>query len=169
MMKGWRNEPGRHALAARGIETTFKARGRENDSLRYHNLPCAERLDNEYNNTIDDLKRVWEAYNTGDDEAAEEFYNHGLSFDYVAPHTFGDDQHDGYFRYQLSWGGPSDEFRFYVGPGYEPHRIEYWFMDWFDGASRTLRGDDYDLLKEIFQWFDEIGTTEAEYEKSREY
>lgn len=166
---GWHNESNRHALAARGIKTNLRARGREDDSLRYHNLSCADRLDNEYKNRMEGLRSVWEGYQSGDDKA-EDFYNYyGLSFDYVAPHTFGDEQHEGYFRYQLSWGGPSDEFRFYVGPGYELHRIEYWFMDWYDGASRTLTGDDYDLLEEIFQWFDEIGTTESEYEKSREY
>ena len=31
-----------------------------------------------------------------------------LSFDYVAPHTFND-QPEGYWRWQFSWGGPSDE------------------------------------------------------------
>lgn len=169
MVKGWHNEPQRHSLAARGVKTTFRARGKEDDYVRYRNLSCAERLDNEYKNTIEDLKRVWEAHGTGEDEAIEEFYDYGLSFDYIAPHTFGDEQSEGYFRYQLSWGGPSDEFRFYVGPGYELYRIEYWFMDWFDGASRRLEGEDYSLLEDIFQWFDGSGITKSEYEKSREY
>ena len=182
---GWKGEPARHALAARGVKTTLKARGeaqKEYDDLaehqkkvadahmKYRNLSCAERLDNEYKNTIEDLKRVWEAYTSGDDdEAAEEFYDYGLSFDYIAPHTFGDEQEEGYFRYQLSWGGPSDEFRFYVGPGYEPYRIEYWFMDWFDGASRRMEGEDYRLLEVIFEWFNDAGVTEREYEQSKEY
>ena len=33
-----------------------------------------------------------------------------LCFDYVKPHSFKD-QVEGYWRMQLSWGGPSDELR----------------------------------------------------------
>ena len=42
-------------------------------------------------------------------------FEYGLSFDYVTPGTFKS-QVGGYFRYQLSWGGPSDEIRFYATP-----------------------------------------------------
>ena len=38
-----------------------------------------------------------------------------------------------YVRYQMSGGGPSDELRFY-----RDGKIEYWFLDWFDGASRIV-------------------------------
>ena len=63
-------------------------------------------------------------------------------------------------------GGPSDEFRFYVsGPGFNLHRVEYWFMDWFDGASRTLRGSDLSFMSEIFDWFRECEILESEYNK----
>tara|TARA_R100001015_G_C4540835_1_gene104895 strand:- start:54 stop:365 length:312 start_codon:yes stop_codon:yes gene_type:complete len=57
-----------------------------------------------------------------------------LAFDYVEPHTFTD-QAEGYWRWQFSWGGPSDELRGYVNESKELHRLEYWFLDWFDGAS----------------------------------
>jgi hypothetical protein len=87
-----------------------------------------------------------------------DFSEYGLSFDYVAPDTFND-QPEGYYRYQLSWGGPSDEFRFYVGQESDCHAVEYWFLDWYDGASRTLyRGTPGgDLMREIWSWFAEIG------------
>tara|TARA_Y100000401_G_scaffold48761_1_gene37909 strand:- start:420 stop:791 length:372 start_codon:yes stop_codon:yes gene_type:complete len=65
------------------------------------------------------------------EEAIEGFGNYGLCVDFVEPFTF-DDQDEGYLRYQLSWGGPSDELRFY------DNRVEYWFLDWFDGASRDV-------------------------------
>ena len=61
----------------------------------------------------------------------------GLCFDYVDPDTFTN-QKEGYWRWQLSWGGPGDEFRIYVSPDKSVHRIEYWYLDWFDGAHVTL-------------------------------
>jgi len=58
-----------------------------------------------------------------------------LSWDYVEAGTF-EDQEDGYYRLQLSWGGPSDEFRIYTTQyANEIDIIEYHYMDWFDGAS----------------------------------
>jgi len=64
-----------------------------------------------------------------------------LGFDYVAPHTFKK-QLVGYWRWQFSWGGPSDELRGYVNEHKELHRLEYWYMDWFDGASIQVNQDD---------------------------
>ena len=61
----------------------------------------------------------------------------GLCFDYVDPGTFTD-QLEGYWRWQLSWGGPGDEFRIYINPDKSVHRIEYWYLDWYDGAKVTL-------------------------------
>ena len=58
----------------------------------------------------------------------------GLSFDYVAPHTFTD-QAEGYWRWQFSWGGPGDELRAFVNRDDSIHRLEYWYLDWFDGAK----------------------------------
>jgi len=60
-----------------------------------------------------------------------------LCFDYVDPGTFTG-QLEGYWRWQLSWGGPGDEFRIYVNPDKSVHRIEYWYLDWYDGAKVTL-------------------------------
>ena len=92
---------------------------------------------------------------------------YGLSFDYVAPDTFTD-QDEGYFRYQLSWGGPSTEFRFYTNPDFSPHRIEYWFLDWWDGASRTLRGDDERVLSDWFEQMRDCGVVESGYIEAAE-
>jgi hypothetical protein len=61
----------------------------------------------------------------------------GLCFDYVEPKTWPD-QLEGYWRWQLSWGGPGDEFRIFVNPDKSVHRIEYWYLDWYDGAHVTL-------------------------------
>ena len=57
-----------------------------------------------------------------------------LGFDYVEPGTWPD-QLEGYYRWQFSWGGPSDELRAYVNLDKSIHRLEYWFLDWGDGAK----------------------------------
>jgi hypothetical protein len=126
---------------------------------------CAARVEQHLNGRVGDLRTLWERYQSGN-EAADDLGNlaeYGLSFDYVGPGTF-DDQREAYFRYQLSWGGPSDEFRFFVNPDLSCHRIEYWFMDWFDGASRTLTGPDRDLLLQLWEWFHETGAAAASLE-----
>ena len=77
----------------------------------------------------------------------------GLSFDYVEPNTFND-QTRGYWRFQLSWGGPSDEFRIYTDIFTNKiHYIEYWYMDWFDGAK--VNADD-DIILDICNMFLEV-------------
>lgn len=56
-----------------------------------------------------------------------------LSWDYVEEE---DEDNPAYYRLQLSWGGPSDEFRIYpIGDTLEIDCIDYHYMDWFDGAS----------------------------------
>ncbi len=79
---------------------------------------------------------------------------YGICFDYVEPDTF-DDQKEGYYRWQISCGGPSDEFRFYANIDRSVHRVEYCYLDWFDGATRTLKGDNLELLEEIYEYFRE--------------
>jgi hypothetical protein len=132
---------------------------------------CEQLVEAECDSTIEVLRDLWELYckdsDAYHDVHSTNLYEYGLSFDYVPLDTFHD-QEEGYFRYQISWGGPSDEFRFFTGPDFVPYRIEYWYMDWFDGARRTLRGPDLELLKDIFQWFDDMGCTRGEFDQSRE-
>jgi hypothetical protein len=122
-----------------------------------------------------DLRRLWRAQQEEEDSAYAkrvqadlgEFDEYGLSFDYVPTGTFTG-QKRGYWRYQLSWGGPSDEFRFYGDLVSEYRvvldRVEYWFMDWFDGHGRKLRGGDEALMSEIFEDFVEMGVVSQVYE-----
>ena len=81
--------------------------------------------------------------------------NYGLCFDYVERGTFTD-QERGYFRYQLSWGGPSDEFRIYVDYDKQITQIDYWFLDWGDGAS--IRVDKDSIAYEVCEQFTELST-----------
>ena len=88
---------------------------------------CAERIQEQWELRQEDLKEPWTF--------------EGLGFDYVEPHTFTD-QLEGYWRWQFSWGGPSDELRAYVNEHKEIHRLEYWFMDWYDGAKLELQPEE---------------------------
>jgi hypothetical protein len=138
---------------------------------------CSERWQARKDGRIAALTMLWKAYLAGDDsdeakachdEGYGEFHDYGLSFDYVAPGTFGDQQ-EGYWRYQLSWGGPSDEFRFYSsGPEWTPYRIEYWLLDWFDGHGEALKGDDLALMLEIWEFYRENDIARNEYDKAKE-
>lgn len=123
------------------------------------NESCEQRIDVHMEGRIDDLRRLWASYCNGEDDGVPDLgtlHEYGLCFDYVAPGTYRD-QREAYFRYQLSWGGPGDEFRFYANPDLSCHRVEYWFVDWFDGAQRTLAEDAESLLLDIWQWFCDTG------------
>jgi len=65
------------------------------------------------------------------------FEDYGLCFDYVGKYTFKD-QDEGYYRYQFSWGGPSDELRIYKNGC-----IEYVWMDWFVGVGFDVSLEDW--------------------------
>jgi hypothetical protein len=134
---------------------------------------CAERVAEHLAGRLSDLRKLGGLYCEGDEEGDYDlgtFPEYGLYFDYVAPGTFAD-QKEGYYRYQISWGGTSDEFRFFADRnhrGLVVYRIEYWFLDWFDGAHIQLTGEDCLFMEEIFQFFEDIGSCEAEYEKTME-
>lgn len=94
------------------------------------------------------------------------FHEYGLCFDYVAPHTFND-QAEGYFRYQISYGGPSEEYRFYTsGPAFDVHRVEFWFLDWFDGAPRDCTANE--TVTAVFDHFRECDTLQHVYDEAAE-
>ena len=131
---------------------------------------CKERIRTHLQSRIADLSKLWELYRQ-DPEANDpdlgNFNEYGLCLDYVAPGTF-ERQRRGYLRYQLSWGGPGDEFRFYLDESLNPTRIEYWFLDWFDGAKIILKGQSLALLEEIYQDFKELGVVSHQILMSRD-
>ena len=107
---------------------------------------CADRIASYWASREADLYRF---HVEGSEEYEGEMYEYGLSFDYVAAHTF-DDQPEGYWRYQFSWGGPSDELRFY-----HDGSAQYWFLDWFDGASLDVT--DSQAVQATREWFEDGG------------
>ena len=139
------------------------------------NKTCAERVQEEYQSIEDDFIQASEFFDKyeeateGEQIALKVFYkdlseyedffdyvnNYGLCFDYVEKGTFTD-QDRGYFRYQLSWGGPSDEFRIYVDYDKQITHIDYWFLDWGDGASVRIPEDS--IAYEVCEQFTELST-----------
>ena len=102
----------------------------------------------------------------GDLEDLGNLHEYGLSFDYVAPGTFND-QTEGYWRYQISWGGPSEEYRFFASSHADPcYRIEFWYLDWFDGAPRSCGSEE--TPRTLWEWFQDAGAAQHSELMARE-
>jgi hypothetical protein len=86
-----------------------------------------------------------------------DFSHYGLSYDRVEDE---EDEYDPetlkYFRYQLSWGGPSDEIRFHPNG-----RIEYVHLDWFCGVGFDVTGDE--VFEQLKDWFEGAGMLDEDY------
>ena len=131
--------------------------------MRDREKKCEEQVDSELERVLTGIKALrkvmelpvgkWTSLDEND-------YISVLSTDYVDPNTF-DDQEEGYYRIQFSWGGPSDELRMYYD-GKKYTTIEYWFLDWYDGAFRNVTTDE-DIL-----WFVEAYDLPACIETERD-
>ena len=79
----------------------------------------------------------------------EDFFDYvnqsGLCFDRVEAGTFKD-QRAAYWRWQLSWGGPSQEFRLF-----DNNDLEFWHLDWFDGACVKVQDEIFENIMENFK------------------
>lgn len=101
----------------------------------------------------DRIKESWKQTQKDWQEHKEDYIYLNESFilcaDYVEKGTFSD-QKRGYKRIQFSWGGPSDELRvFKTGRGRD--KIEYWFLDWFDGAKLDVTNNK--IAQEIVSYY----------------
>ena len=85
---------------------------------------------------------------------------YGLAFDYVQADTF-EDQTRGYFRYQLSFGGPSEEIRFFADLSYRLIKAEFWFLDWFLGQSIDCSNND--TVRAVWAAFTDSGAAMRVY------
>jgi hypothetical protein len=131
---------------------------------------CEDLVQEKYQARLKDIK---EAYQKNDNEKNIEqgdnnnfdliqwLSEYGLSWGYVLPNTFNN-QSEGYYRWQLSWGGPSDEFRIFTDSDKNIQSVEYWYLDWFDGASIEI--DDYQVI-EMINWQLELDKFPYEYEE----
>ena len=124
---------------------------------------CEARVEKHMSGRVDDLRVLWAAFLQGrTDKELGSLNEYALCIDYVAPGTFND-QTEGYFRYQISYGGPRDAFRFFVNPDFTVHRIEYWFLDWFDGAHRSVEDQPAQVLHNLWGWLSAAGLVRSAY------
>jgi hypothetical protein len=110
------------------------------------NISCKERVADAFNSRMSDLRKLCRAGCGVEVKNLGRLEEYGLCVDRVAADTFG--THPGYWRYQISWGGPAEEFRYYDQAG---GRVEFWFLDWGDGASVKVKGRDAQLIKGIIE------------------
>jgi hypothetical protein len=115
---------------------------------------AAERVEAAWKSRQEDFRAMLDAEYKDNTDDLPSFSEYGLAFGYVEPETF-DDQPEGYFCYELSTGGPGDQLRFFFHDGANrAYRIEYWFLDWFDGASLDVTDDE--TAREVWSQFEDF-------------
>lgn len=150
---------------------TFRERGRKHLEGRAEDFTFfmqwgSEKSEVEHGLNWDKCSPKKQAYIMQKFDETGSFYDYGLSVDYQEP----DGRRRGYFRFQLSWGGPSDEIRFYFsGDGSRgmADKIEYVFLDWGTGVGFDVTGEDW--AKWLWDWFQSCETVKYEYNRSKQY
>ena len=101
-------------------------------------LKCKDLVQSSWESKEEDYKNFKDE---GDYESLYDYVNQtALSFDKV--HKNSKENIDrSYYRLQISWGGPSTEFRAFLNADHDIDYIEYWYLDWFDGASINIPRD----------------------------
>ena len=131
------------------MRTTFLNQNAEKD-IHERGLEYLSSRENDFRVFMEDTE--------GNEETGS-FYDYGLCFDYVELGSF-DDQKQDYFRYQFSWGGPSDELRFY-----DDGEIEYVFLDWFSGVGFDVTCEDWAMWCK--DWFRSCDMMNFEEEREK--
>ena len=119
---------------------------------------CEDRIQKSLEGRMNVLKRLMECNDPTeyvyDEDGVElgcfEYYH--LEFVYVEPMTY-DKQPFGYWRYLISTGGPHDEIRYITGSDGNVVEMQYWFLDWFDGACIVLEGEYERIAQRIYDYF----------------
>jgi len=99
---------------------------------------CEQRIDKNLKSRLQDFKEALKQARK--DKIIEDFINWISSYALA----YSDDSYYRAKRLELSYGGPQDYFLFF-----EDGSIEYHFLDWFDGAQRTLEGEDYETMQKV--------------------
>ena len=106
---------------------------------------CSELVKEKYQDRLEQFEKAKK-----EEKDFFEYVNEsGLCFDRVEAGTFKG-QRAGYWRWQLSWGGPSEEFRLF-----DNGDLEYWYLDWFDGAKVDVKDE---IFENIMANFKELST-----------
>jgi len=120
------------ALSASGFDsrTGFYSKEKEEEKMK----TCKERVKEAWASRSKDLKTLLKAEDNYDEEIGY-LNEYGLCVDLRAD----------YVRYQFSCGGPQEELRFYKNGD-----IEFWFLDWGDGACLDVTDDE--VARDIRCW-----------------
>ena len=124
--------------------------------MNNYKLKCKDRVIEHWHNRREDLQEFRTAGPETDFTNSEgyELYEYALCFDYVDQ----EGKEPGYYRYQISSGGPQEEIRYYTRKdvpidGYHLKylAVEFWLLDWYDNASIELTRDDAELALWVFE------------------
>ncbi len=102
-----------------------------------------QKLEDRFGVEIDPSQYCWYELDVLKEDILEEIERilneYPLCFDYVPDW--------GFFRYQIAWGGPQYEVRFYTNG-----LIEFAYLDWFTGVGFDVTDDTvFQRLKEILE------------------
>lgn len=111
---------------------------------------CKDLIDEAWARRRLDISRLL----NGECEEDESIFDLGLSFAWIPP-TGETYEEGGYFQLLLSWGGPSDEIRFF-----DYNRIVYVYMDWFDGAEIDISKDE--VAREMRYVYEDVEAVDFE-------
>jgi len=106
---------------------------------------CADEVQGYFDSRMLDIRTLFNAEDNQTEELGS-LNEYGLCIDFVEAGTFQDQRED-FWRYQLSYGGGQEEFRVYKNGD-----VEFWYLDWFDGACIPVVGEDASIIKEIVSW-----------------
>lgn len=114
------------------------------------NNKCSELIEDELKRRIEDFEQALRSYEENNYEKIEiDGYEYEDVLDWMNDYALGyyDDNYYRAKRLELSWGGPQDYFLYFP----KLDRIEYHYLDWYDGASLVLDGEDFKVMSEIFK------------------
>jgi len=98
---------------------------------------CEQRIDEELKETIEDIRKIVES-----EDPVEALNDYALALSKTVN-----------YKLELSWGGPQDYFTFEYDPACRDLvSITYHFLDWFDGAKRSIppQSKEWQILERLF-------------------
>ena len=103
---------------------------------------CQERIEAELKGRIADFEKALK----GDYSFQGDGYEYEDFIEFINSYAlaYEDDPHNRGKRLELSYVGPQDYFVFF-----EDGTITYHFLDWFDGAEKTLYGHDLEVMEAV--------------------
>lgn len=133
-------KPNREKKCSEIVDQKYKERLEEFKNAQDFFKLCPEIMDANELKSYNQEKEQYNGYSDFFDYANQA----GLSFDRVEAETFKD-QEEPYWRWQLCWGGPSQEFRLF-----DDGNLEFWHLDWFDGACVIVQDE---IFKDLMNKF----------------